>query len=130
MKSHKTPGMHFFIIRPINDSDKISIKDQKLCWSEIGIMLYFVKHSKPDIAYAIWELYKVIHGVNPATFLKIHSVVKYALDTRNLGLKIELNRNKKGPQNIIYFSDSSQGAWIYFEYPYIQNFPNYKMHQY
>ena len=49
MQSHKAPGMpKFLIINPVDDSDTISIDDQKLFWSKIGMLLYLMKRLKPD----------------------------------------------------------------------------------
>ena len=35
-------------------------------------------------------------GAKKAAFLEIHQVIKYVLDAKNLGLKIEPDRNKEG----------------------------------
>ena len=45
-------------------------------------------------------------GINQAAFHKIHSLIKCALDTENLGLKIGPNMNIKGPWDMICFSNS------------------------
>ena len=56
-------------------------------------MLYLVKHLRPDIANATWEE-NVMDGANQVAFLEMHNVIKYALNTRNIRLKIEQNGNK------------------------------------
>ena len=52
-QSPKTPGMpKFLIVRPIVDAENLSVEDQKLFQSRMGIIQYPVKHSRPDIANA------------------------------------------------------------------------------
>ena len=52
-----------------------------------------MKNSSPDIANGPWELSKVMDGTNPEAFLEMHRMIKYAIDNKNLGLKVEPNRN-------------------------------------
>ena len=80
---------------PINDSDKISVDDEKLCWSSLSMLSYFMKNSKSDIANATQELYKGVDGVNPAAFLKMHHLINYVLCTMNLGLKLSQTETRK-----------------------------------
>ena len=65
--SHKTPGTpKFLIIRPMEDIEKISMEDQRMYRSGIGMLLYLVKHSRPNLANATRELSKANNGANPA----------------------------------------------------------------
>ena len=49
MHSHVTPGSpNFGIVRPGESDIKISLEYQKLYRSGIGMLLYLVKHSRPD----------------------------------------------------------------------------------
>ena len=49
----KTPGMpKCLIIKPVDVSNKITIEDQKFFQSGMGMLLYPIKHSMPDIADA------------------------------------------------------------------------------
>ena len=41
-----------------------------------------------------------------ASFLKMHKIFKYVLDMRDLGMKLELNRNNKESWDIVCFSNS------------------------
>ena len=52
-------------------------------------MLYLVKHTRPDIANAVWELSKMLDCVTLSAIKELRRVIKYVLDTRELGLKIE-----------------------------------------
>ena len=90
IQSHRTlckPNV--LITKPISNSDEISIKYQKFLWSRIRMLSYLIKHLRPDTTNTTWDLSK--DGMNTATFLKMHHVIKYALHTRNLGLRIEQN---------------------------------------
>ena len=87
--SHKTPGMpKFLIVRPI-DNEKNSAKDQQEYWLGIGMLLYLVKYSCPNLANITRELSKANNGVNPAAYKELLCVIKYILDTKNISLKIE-----------------------------------------
>ena len=44
------------------------------------MLLYLVKHSRPDIANVNQELSKVRDGVKQATFLEMHQIFKYILN--------------------------------------------------
>ena len=49
-------------------------------------------------------------GVNKAAFLEMHWVIKYVLDTKNLGLKLEPKENEKEPWDVVCFSDSDHAG--------------------
>ena len=73
---------------------------------KIGMLFHLVKCSRPGIASTSREISKVMNGTNQATFLEMHCVFKYVLDTWILGLKIESNRNNEEPWNIVHFGHS------------------------
>ena len=84
------PGMpKFLIVRPMIKIEKISAEDQKEYWLGVGVLLYLVKHSRPDIANATMELLKANNGVNPVAFKELLCLIKYVLDTKHFGLKFE-----------------------------------------
>ena len=62
------------------------------------MLLYLVKHSCPDLANMTRELSKTNNGVNLAAFKESLHVIKYILDTKNLGLKIEPTVNSNKPR--------------------------------
>ena len=51
------------------------------------MLLYLVKHSRPDIANSVRELSKVLDGVTQEAFKELHQVIKCVLDTKTWGLK-------------------------------------------
>ena len=56
----------FLFVRPIIKSQKISVKDQKEYWSDQGMLLFLVKHLRPDITKAMRELQKANNNASPA----------------------------------------------------------------
>ena len=106
--SHKTPGMpKFLIVRPVVDSEKISMEDQWEYWSDVGMLLYLIKHLHPGVA-----IMTANNGANPAAYKELLCVLKYILDTKNLVLKIEPVSNSKEPWEIICFGDSYYAGYM------------------
>ena len=88
--SHKTTGLpKVLIARPMEENKKISTKDQQEYWSGVGMLLYLVKTLWPNLANIIMQLSKSNDGANPAMFKELLLVIKYILEKKNLGLKIE-----------------------------------------
>ena len=59
----------FLIFRPIDDKNKVSVQDQKLLWSGIGMMLCLVKCSRSNVANATWKVSEVNDRTREASFL-------------------------------------------------------------
>ena len=107
VQNNKTPGMSkFFIFKPMVDIEKISTKDQQEYQSGVGMLLYMVKHSCPDVDNTTRKLSKANNGVNPADYKELLHVIKYVLDTKNVGLKIKPTGNSNNLWEIICFSNS------------------------
>merc|ERR1712139_32645 len=85
---------------------KISAEDQKLYRSGVGMLLYLVKHSRPDIANPVRELSKVLDGASPAAFKEMKRVIRYVIDTEDWALKIFPKIDEDGIWRIVVFSDS------------------------
>ena len=68
----------FVTVRPMNDTEKISVKDQKL----FGMLLCIMRSSRPEIASVTQKLSKVMDGVNHVAFLELHQVIKYVLSSQ------------------------------------------------
>ena len=104
---HKTPSTpKFLIVRPTEENEKISTKDQRDYQSVKGILLYLVKHSYPNLVSTTREMSKVNDSANPVAYKKLLCVIKYVTDTKNIGLKIEPMWNSKKPWEIVCFSAS------------------------
>jgi hypothetical protein len=90
MKKCKTPGTPSFnIIRPTTEEAKVSEEDQTIYRSCVGNLLYLIKYSRPDIANTVRELAKCMDGATPAAFNEMMRVIRFVLDTRDFGLKVE-----------------------------------------
>ena len=85
---------------------KFSTKDQQGYQSSIGMLVYLVKHLHPDLANMTRELSKANDSANPTVYKEILHVIKYVINTKNLGLKIKPMGNFNEPWEIVCFSDS------------------------
>jgi hypothetical protein len=59
----------------------------------VGSLLHLVKHSRPDIANTVRELAKCMDGASPAAFKEMKRLVKFLVDTKSYGLKMEPYKN-------------------------------------
>ncbi len=90
----------------INEDGKMSSENQKLYHSGVGMLFYLVKHSHPDIAKAAREISKGLYGANMAAYKEKHHVIKFVLDTSDLGLHIQPIHGREQPWELICFTDS------------------------
>jgi Reverse transcriptase (RNA-dependent DNA polymerase) len=67
----------------------ISLEDQTEFRSGVGMILYLVKHSRPDLANPVQELSKVSDRATKDHCYKLLRAIKFVLDTKYLGLKME-----------------------------------------
>ena len=49
----------------------------------VGLLLYLIKFSRPDISNAVRELSKVMDGATLGNMKSMLRTIKYVLDTRN-----------------------------------------------
>ena len=108
-RSFKTPaGPKTIVMRPLPDDPKLSEEQQSRYRSGVGMLLYLIKHSRPDLANAIRELTKVLDGATTAHYKAMLRVIRYVFDTERYGLL--LNPNGKTPVEVIAYSDSEYGG--------------------
>jgi hypothetical protein len=89
-RSYKTPASpKTTIMRPKEDDPLISSEDQLKYRSVVGMLLYLVKHSRPDIANSVRELSKVADGATSAHWKAMTRLVKYVVNTESVGLKLK-----------------------------------------
>ena len=86
--------------------EKVDPADHSLYRTGVGMLLFLVKHSRPDIANAVRELSKVLDGPSPAALKEMKRVIKYVLDTKHYGLKIEPEKLKEDKWVLRVFTDS------------------------
>ena len=108
VKSHKTPGNpNNGLIRSKEDDPSVSKEEHAIYRSGVGMLLYLVKHSRPDLANATRELSKLMDKPTPAAMKELKRVLKFTIDTQHYGLKMEPTpfvENKVW--NIMLYSDS------------------------
>ena len=61
----------------------------------MGLILFLIKFSRPDISNAVRELTKVNDGATQENFKQMLRTVKCVLDTRTKTLKFNLTEKKK-----------------------------------
>jgi len=74
-----TPGFH--VVRNIPNAVYIMDEKQKLYRSGVGMLLYLVKHSRPDLSNGTRELSKVMDKATEGHMKELCRVIKYAFDT-------------------------------------------------
>jgi Reverse transcriptase (RNA-dependent DNA polymerase) len=82
-------GPKTHIVRPNEDELKITSAEQTIFRSGVGMLLYLIKHSRPDIANGVRELSKVADGATYGHWKALIRMIKYVLDTKNQTLKME-----------------------------------------
>ena len=58
-------------MRPMEENERISMEDEQDYQSGIGMLLYLVKHSGPNLANATRALSKANDMTNPAAYKKL-----------------------------------------------------------
>ena len=108
MRTYKTPGTpNTHMIRNETGSTTLSKADASLYRSGVGMLLYLVKYSRPDIANPVRELSKVLDCSTKTAFKELLRMIKYVLDTEDLGLKISPNiQEASKPWELVCYSDS------------------------
>ena len=92
LQTYRTPGTPSQGILRLKDDEleyKLDEENHALYRTGVGMLLYLVKHSRPDIANPVRELSKVLDRPNEAALKEMKRITKFVLDTANHGLKIE-----------------------------------------
>jgi len=103
-KTPRTPGAG--MVRN-SEGSSVSKLEEKMYRRRVGKLLILVKHTRPDIANAVRALSKLLDYVTPSATKELKQFIKFVLDTRELGLKVEPVR--MGNNNNVYikvFCDS------------------------
>jgi len=102
---YKTPGTPGKVI--VREGiTKVSVKEQSVYRTGVGMLLFLIKHSRPDIANPVRELTKILDGASYSAYKEMKRVIKFVLDTKLLGLKLEPRLNENGNWWIVAYSDS------------------------
>jgi len=83
-------------------------KEMKMYRSGVGMLLYLVKYSRPDISNSVRELSKGMKEATPDAMKELMRVIKFVISTKNFGLKLEPKLVKSRADNwfIVVYSDS------------------------
>ena len=93
-----------------NSESVVDIEKHKIYRSGVGMLLYLVKYSRPDIANAVRELSKALDSPSPVAYREMLRVIKFVIDTKNLGIKMAPTLLVNDEWNIVGFSDSDFGG--------------------
>ena len=71
------------------------------------MLLYLVKHSRPDIANATRELARAMDGSTEAAWKELLRVIQFVLTTRDYGLVLKPDKlSMEGKWSLVIYSDS------------------------
>ena len=109
-QEYLTPGTPNITITKVKEGEpgRVSKAIQSKYRSGVGMLLYLVKHSRPDIANAVRELSKAMDGANEGAWKELLRVIKYVLSTRDFGLNVKptFPNDGSGKWAVRVFSDS------------------------
>ena len=85
-----TPGTPSFrIIRSSEMVDYVSKEEQSKYRTGVGMLLFLVKHTRPDIANCTRELSKVLDKATVSAYKEMIRIIKFVLDTSDYGLRFQ-----------------------------------------
>jgi hypothetical protein len=100
------PAAHRYISSCPTDEDTILTDTQQSeLHTGIGMLLYLIKHSHPDICIAVHELTKVLDRATMSHYKAMLRIMKYVLETEHHGLHIH-PQHKDGIFNLCGKADS------------------------
>ena len=95
------------LVRPKPDEETLNKEEQTLFRSGTGMLLYLLKHSRPDIANAVRQLSTALDKPNEAAFKEMKRVMKYVISTKHLALKLKPKfEDEEEEWSVIAYSDS------------------------
>jgi hypothetical protein len=104
-KTLAAPGE--IIMKPQDESEKVDAATHSLFRSGVGMLLYLVKFSRPEISNAVRELAKVNDGPTKAHMKSLYRLIKYVVNTRHHGLVMEpTDTNNNNTWEMRAFCDS------------------------
>jgi hypothetical protein len=114
----KTPAApRSIVMRPIKDVDPTTDPDRQFKYrSGVAMLMYLVKHSRPDIANATRELTKVLDGETEAHYKAMMRIIKYVFDIKRYSLKLKPHRKiatLKGISDSVFAGDRETRKSVY-----------------
>ena len=104
---YKTPsGTGFKVERCVDVNERISEEKQSIYRSGIGMLLFLVKFSRPDISSSVHELSKANDGATEKHYRGLLRTIKYVLDTKQKALMYDTGNKIKTVWKLKAFCDS------------------------
>ena len=104
---YKTPsGTGFKVERCVDVNERISEEKQSMYRSGIGMLLFLVKFSRPDISNSVRELSKANDGATEKHYRGLLRTIKYVLDTKQKALMYDTGNKIKTVWKLKAFCDS------------------------
>ena len=94
------------ILRPDEGEPTLGRDDQTTYRRGVGLLLYLIKFSRPDISNTVRELSKVMDGATLGNMKSMLRTIKYVLDTRNRVLSYNTSEQEGSKWVLKSFSDS------------------------
>ena len=88
-----TPGTPGFTFVKPEIASELKVDQQKLYRSGVGMLLYLLKHSRPNLSNPIRELSKGMDLTGLVHMKELKRVVKYVIETKEKGLKMVPNNS-------------------------------------
>jgi hypothetical protein len=102
-----TPGTpRFKIQKSTENMDVLDYNHQKKYQSGVGMLLYLTKYSRPDISNIVRELSKCMESATWGAYNELLRVIKFVIDTKTFGLKVEPKFNNDLEWDLRLFCDS------------------------
>ena len=76
-------------MKATDDVERLDKEKHSRYRTGVGMLLYLVKHSRPDIANAVRELSKCLDAPTMMAYKEMQRVAKYVIETPNKGLKFQ-----------------------------------------
>jgi hypothetical protein len=92
MKIYETlAGINETVIRPVEGDTLLSEEEQALYRLGVEILLWLMKHSRPDIANAVREASKVLDGATKAHWKYLPQIIKYVTNINERKMHLEVD---------------------------------------
>ena len=88
----------------------ISYNLQKRYKSGVGLILYLLKHPRPELSNAIRELSKCMDKSNMNQYKTLLHAIKYMIDTKHYSYQVKPDRNLNGTWEIHVYSDTDKSG--------------------
>jgi len=106
LNSYKTPGTPGVgLEKPRDKEATIEPSLQELYRSGVGMLLFLVKHTRPEISNVVRELSKLVSGASKYAYKEFMRTTKFVLDTKDYGLKLNVDTTKEKWEMTV-FTDS------------------------